>query len=95
MSQPLLVRITNFCGVQLTFFRADRTGDELALHDHPFDHLTMALVGTLEVFYADGSAQELRPGDAPIKFAARQLHGTRATAKGDCFVNITPIPAAT
>jgi len=84
--------VINFCGVQIIVFCARATGDGLPLHDHPFDHLSLALGGTPEAFYADGTVQIMYPGDAPLKFTTGQQHGVRATAPGDCFVNIMPLP---
>lgn len=85
-------QICNFCGVQIVIFCAAAPGDGLPLHDHSFEHLTMAVSGAPEVFYEDGTAQTIRPGDVPLKFASGQKHGVRATAAGDRFVNIMQFP---
>ncbi len=83
--------VVNFAGVQFIFFRADHPGDGLPLHDHPFDHLSFAIEGRPEAFYDDGTAAVMAPGDAPLKFEAGRKHGVRATAPGDCFVNVMPL----
>lgn len=83
-------QICNFCGVQIVIFHAAAPGDGLPLHDHLFEHLTIAMSGALEVFYEDEITQTIRPGDAPLKFATGQKHGVRATAAGDRFINIIP-----
>ena len=93
MRQPAVERIATFFGVQIVIFRASEPGDGLALHDHPFDHLTIAISGNPEAFYEDGSVRVLCPGDVPLKFVAGEKHGVRATAAGDRFMNITPFPA--
>lgn len=84
--------VFNFYGIQIISFCATDVDDGLQLHDHPFDHLALAITGAPEVFYADGARQVLRPGDPPLKFMARQQHGIRATARGDRFINIMPYP---
>lgn len=84
--------VIDFCGVQLIVFRAAEAGDGLPLHSHSFDHLVFALAGVPEAFFDDGSVHRLCVGALPLRLTAGKQHGVRATAAGDRFANVMPLP---
>ncbi len=72
-------------------YTCERAGDELPLHDHNFNHITLCLAGEIEVFTADGKSITAKPGEAPIEYVAGQRHGIRALTDGARFLNISPV----
>lgn len=75
---------TNF--IQYDF---ECVGDELPLHDHPFDHAMLVAKGDVVAFGEDGVELKLPEGDR-IVFPAGKKHGVRALTKGARIFNIMP-----
>jgi hypothetical protein len=71
-------------------YRADKAGDELAMHEHcDTGHLTVAMYGDIEAFFPDHIPVAAQPGDAPFEFGTYRLHGIRAKTDGAMFMSVS------
>ncbi len=80
-------------GLRFTRYRFAAAGDELPLHQHDFDHLSLVDLGEVEVF--DGAGPESRrialdPEAQPLLFRAGRPHGLRALTAGAVVLNVGP-----
>lgn len=80
-----------FNGVVCQPYLCERVGDELPLHGHTFNHLTLCLEGVIECFTADGTALQITPNDPPVEYVAGRRHGIRGLSDGARFLNISPV----
>jgi quercetin dioxygenase-like cupin family protein len=87
-----VLRSFEFDRVAFVEYLCEEVGDELPLHSHTFNHLTLAVRGRIRVFTDDNSeGLVLRIGDAPAEYVAGRLHGIRALDAGAVFLNISPV----
>lgn len=85
-----IVRNFDFHKVTGTLYMCEHVGDELPLHDHSFNHITIATIGEIECFTDDGVVVRCKPGDAPVEYIAGRKHGIRGVTDGAMFLNISP-----
>lgn len=86
-----LVKTFHFNGSVFDLYRCDEVGDELPLHSHNFNHLTVVVgAGEIEVFTEQGVVTKGQVGDAPFEYKAGRQHGIRALTDGVMFMNISP-----
>jgi quercetin dioxygenase-like cupin family protein len=74
-------------------YTCEKAGDELPLHSHQFNHITLCLEGVVECFTSDGNSIPCAPGDPPVEYVAGRRHGIRGLSDGARFLNISPVPA--
>lgn len=86
-----MARTFAFNGVQCVEYVADKAGDELPLHSHTFNHLTLCTEGVVECFTADGASVTCTPTDPPVEYIAGRKHGIRGLSDGARFLNISPV----
>ncbi len=88
----LIARVPfTFNGVILQEYLCERVGDELPLHSHTFNHLTLCLDGEIECFSGDGKSLRASPGDPPVEYVAGRKHGIRGLTDGARFLNVSPV----
>lgn len=77
------------CFFQVLLF--NERGDELALHSHSFEHLTLVLEGRAEAFAANGTYKvEMGVGAPPVAFPLEVLHGIRCLEAPLRVLQISP-----
>lgn len=88
-----IIQTFDYAHSRYVIYRADKAGDELPLHEHlDRGHLTVCMMGSIEVFFPDRSSMAGNPGDAPFEFGTGRLHGIRATMPGAMFMSVTFLP---
>ena len=85
-------RSFTFNGVICQEYLCEVVGDELPLHSHTFNHLTLCLEGVIECFTSDGKSLTVTPTDPPAEYVAGRKHGIRGLSDGARFLNISPVP---
>jgi len=80
-----------FNGVVCVEYLCEEAGDELPLHSHRFNHITLCLNGVITAFTGDGKSITATPGDPPIEYVAGRKHGIRGESAGARFLNISPL----
>ncbi len=80
-----------YAGSAYAVYRAERAGDELPMHDHPFEHICVPMTGEIEAFFDDRDPVTAKPGDQPFEFLPRRKHGIRARTDGATFMNIARV----
>ena len=85
-----LLQTFRFGDVICTQYLCEDIGDELPLHSHTFNHITIAEVGEIECFTNDGRVVRRKAGDKPVEYVRGRQHGIRGVTPGAMFLNISP-----
>lgn len=86
-----LLQTFRFNDVVCVQYLCEDIGDELPLHSHVFNHITIAEIGEIECFTDDGKAVRCKAGDPPVEYVAGRVHGIRGVTAGAVFLNISPV----
>ena len=77
-------------GMRFERYVLERSGDEVPLHVHPYDHLAVVAHGRVAAFAEDG-AREFEAPDV-VMFRAGRRHGIRALTDGAVVLNVMRAP---
>lgn len=87
-----VISTTYYRDVVVQLILLERPGDELPLHDHDFEHITLT-AGRLELF--DETGKKMRLERNAVVFPAGVKHGIRALSPNSMFINVSPRGAVT
>lgn len=90
MAAPVTTPL-QFFGSAFVLHTFAAAGDELALHDHDFEHASIVTAGRVLIF--DGASKEVTV-EAPhaLVFPIGRPHGIRALTAGAAVLNVMPPP---